>query len=269
MERGREQSEQAAASHSDEYDDAMVAMLELIWGEGFLAPGGAATVRKAVNGLALTDKALLDIGCGIGGGDLVLAGELGAQVTGIDLEQPLIERARRRAAAASLRDRITYHRTEPGPLDFTDGSFDVVYSSGCFTQVEDKAGMFAEVFRVLRPGGFFTVYDWMKGPDPYSADMRTWFELEGLTYAMDTLEAHGRLLGEAGFIEIALEDDGGWYRDHCRSEYETMQGPLKDRMLESLGREKQAHFIENWRAMLVVLEKGELRPGFYRGRKPA
>ena len=265
-----EQPEQpAATSHVDEYDDAMVAMLELIWGDGFLAPGGAETVRKAVSGLDLTDKRVLDIGCGIGGGDLVLAGELGARVTGIDLEAPLIERAQRAAAAAGLADRITFRQTEPGPLDFADGSFDLVYSSGCFTQVEDKAGMFTEVLRVLRPGGTFTVYDWMKGPEPYSDDMRTWFKLEGLSYAMETLEAHGRLLAEAGFGDIALEDDGGWYRDHCRGEYEKMQGPLKDPMLATLGREKQEHFIENWRAMLVVLENGELRPGFYRGRKPA
>jgi hypothetical protein len=128
--------------------------------------------------------------------------------------------------------------------------------------------MFAEVFRVLRPGGAFCVYDWMKGPEPYSADMRRWFEVEGLTYAMDTLENHGRLLRDAGFTEIVLRDDGGWYRDHCRAEFGRMQGPLQARMGELLGAEKQAHFIENWRVMLMVLDKGELRPGFYRARKP-
>jgi hypothetical protein len=36
-----------------------------------------------------------------------------------------------------------------------------------------------------------------------------------------------------------------------------------------LGREQQEHALENWRAMVVVLDKGELRPGFYRGAKPA
>ena len=52
--------------HVEEYDDAMVAMLELIWGEGFMAPGGADTVHRIVRGLDLRDKLLLDIGCGIG-----------------------------------------------------------------------------------------------------------------------------------------------------------------------------------------------------------
>jgi phosphoethanolamine N-methyltransferase len=256
------------ADHADEYDDAMVAMLELIWGKGFLAPGGAGLVRQTVAGLDLAGKRALDIGCGIGGGDLVLAGELGAEVVGIDLEAPLLARARRYAEEAGLAERVTYRQVEAGPLDFDDGAFDLVYSCGCFTQVADKAGMFAEVRRVLRPVGAFAVYDWMKGPEPYSDDMRYFFKMEGLTYAMETLERHGEILAAAGFTDIELRDDGGWYRDHCRGEYESIQGPLAGEMRERLGRDKQEHFVENWRAMLVVLEKGELRPGFYRARKP-
>jgi hypothetical protein len=99
--------------------------------------------------------------------------------------------------------------------------------------------------------------------------MRYWFKLEGLTYAMETLDAHGRILQDAGFTDIDLKNDQQAYRDLCHREYEEMQGPLKPRMIEMLGREEQEHFLENWRAMVVVLDKGELRPGFYRARKPA
>lgn len=257
------------SDHQDEYDEAMVAMLELVWGKGFLTPGGADTVRRTVAGLSLQDRLVLDIGSGLGGADLVLAGEFGARVIGTDLEAALVERARGYAEAAGLQDRITFRQVEPGPLDFDDELFDTVYSSGCFTQVADKAGMFADVFRVLRPGGSFAVYDWMKGPEPYGADMQYWFKLEGLTYAMETLESHGALLTAAGFVEVSLSDDGAWYRRRCAEEYEAMQGPLRDRMLDLLGADQQAHFLENWRAMLVVLNKGDLRPGYYRAIKPS
>jgi len=54
----------------DEYDDRMLAMLELIWGEGLSVTGRS-------RGLA-RDRLVLDIGCGIGGVDLVLAREYGA-----------------------------------------------------------------------------------------------------------------------------------------------------------------------------------------------
>lgn len=255
--------------HQDEYHDAMIDMLELIWGQGFLIPAGPENVRRTVAGLDLRDKQVLDIGSGIGGPALLLAAEMGARVTGIDLEGPLVARARAYAEAAGLAGRVEFRQVSAGPLPFDDASFDVVYSSGVFTQVEDKPGMFREVFRVLRPGGHFICYDWMKGDEPYSEDMRYWFKLEGLTYAMETLERHGEILGEAGFAEIALEDDQQAYRDLCHREFDQMQGPLKAQMVALLGREKQEHFLENWRAMVVVLDKGELRPGFYRARKPA
>ena len=47
-------------SHEDEYHDGMIALLELIWGEGFMAPGGPGNVAKMVEGLSL-DEAFLDI----------------------------------------------------------------------------------------------------------------------------------------------------------------------------------------------------------------
>lgn len=255
--------------HHEEYHDAMVTMLELIWGQGFLAPGGAELVRENLAGLDLAGKLVLDIGCGIGGGAVVMAGERGARVIGLDIEAPLIERARRYAENAGLADRIEFKLTRAGPLPIDDATVDVVYSSGVFTQIADKLGMFCEIRRVLRPGGVFACYDWMRGPDPYSNDMRYWFELEGLTYAMDTLERHGQLLTEAGFVGVEVGDDGGWYRRRVHEEYELMKGELAAQMRALLGPDQQAHFVENWRAMTVVLDNGELRPGRYRARKPA
>lgn len=257
-----------SGGHQDEYHDAMVDMLELIWGRGFMMPDGPRNVRRIVAGLELRERAVLDIGSGIGGPALIMAGEMGARVVGIDLEGPLVSRARASAAEAGLDHRIEFRQVEAGPLPFEDGSFAVVYSSGACTQVDDKAGMFSEVFRVLEPGGVFTCYDWMRGDEPYSEDMRYWFKMEGLTYAMETLEAHGRILRDAGFVDVELEDDGQAYRDLCRREYAQMRGPLRTRMIEMLGHEMQEHFLENWRAMQVVLDKGELRPGFYRARTP-
>ena len=68
-----EDAEQGA--HQDEYHDGMVELLELVWGKGFLSPGGPDNVKETVAGLDLADKLVLDIGCGIGGPALVLAGE--------------------------------------------------------------------------------------------------------------------------------------------------------------------------------------------------
>lgn len=251
-----------------EYGDDMIALLQLIWGEGFMTPGGAACIGRTVAGHDLAGKRVLDIGSGLGGQDLVLARDYGAKVVGIDIEPDLVERARRLVAREGLADRIRIELARPGPLAFPDESFDAVYSSGAFTQIADKAGIFGECRRVLKSGGHLLVYDWMKAPGPYSADMLYFFKMEGLTYAMDTLEAHGDLLAEVGFADIEIEDASEEYRRDAHAEYELMKGALRPRMLELLGPEQTEHFIEDWRSMTVVLDKGEMRPGRYRARKP-
>ena len=49
-------------AHVDEYDETMLAAMDLIWGEGFMAPGGEGNVDLLVKGLDLAGKQLLDIG---------------------------------------------------------------------------------------------------------------------------------------------------------------------------------------------------------------
>ncbi len=51
-------------AHEIEYHDAMITVLELIWGEGFMAPGGEGNVAHLIDGLDIQNKRILDIGCG-------------------------------------------------------------------------------------------------------------------------------------------------------------------------------------------------------------
>jgi len=171
-------------AHESEYDDALVTLLELIWGEGYMAPGGDGNVAKIAEGLDMRDKRVLEIGCGIGGPAFFLVRNYGANVVGTDLEPQLLELARQRAKKYGLEAKTDFQLVEPGPLGFPDESFDFVISSGAFTQIEYKVEMLKDVLRVLKPGGVFSCYEWMKSEGDYSEDMHYWFKLEGLTYAM-------------------------------------------------------------------------------------
>lgn len=257
-------------SHENEYFPNMVTMLELIWGDGYMAPGGPGNVAKLLDGIDTQDKRILDIGCGIGGPVFEMAKTHGAEVVGIDLEAPLIERARQDAQKHGLSERCTFQTVEVGPLPFDDHSFDVVISSGAFTQIADKSGILGESFRVLRPGGHLRCYDWLKPEgDEYSEDMLYWFKVEGLTYALETLASYAQQLENVGFVDVASEDASQWYREEARREYDLIKGELYPRMVELLGQADADHFVENWRAGVIVVDKGEMRQGYSRGRRPA
>jgi len=265
-------------AHEDEYHDSMVAAIELIWGEGFLAPGGEGNVAKMIESLdarpgdssdfrRFHDKQILDIGCGTGGPVCTLAGKYGARVVGTDLESNLLRRSQRLARDRELASRVALVQVEPGPLSFRDNAFDVVLSAGAFSQTAAKLALYRECLRVLKPGGWLSTYDWMKTDGEYSDEMLYWFKLEGLTYAMETPERHEELLNEAGFIDVETEDRSAWYRDESLAEYEKVRAEYP-RMVELIGEQDADHFTEDWRALSVVCARGEMLQVYSRGRKP-
>lgn len=253
-----------------DYDTSMLEMLQIIWGEGYLSPGGPQAVREIMQGIDLSGKRVLDIGCGIGGLDQVLV-ELGAaQVVGVDVAGPLVGLGRKRIAAAGLGGRIELQVVQPeAPLPFGDGIFDAVFTKDAWLHVIDKRALLGEVLRVLKPGGRLAGGDWMKGPEPYSADMVYFIELEGIPYHPVTLAEYGVMLHAAGFDAVKLLDINAWYRALAKEELARLKGELFDVMTAKLGAASRDHFIEDWRMLTVVLDKGELRPGRLWARKPA
>ena len=80
------------ANHDGElYTGQMIGMLEAVWGEGWLSPGGPEEVARVIDGVPLSGKSVLDIGCGVGGVDFYLIETGGAaHVTGIDVEETAV-----------------------------------------------------------------------------------------------------------------------------------------------------------------------------------
>jgi arsenite methyltransferase len=103
---------------------------------------------------------VLDLGSGAGTDSLVAALMVGPEgaVTGIDMTPEMVEKARAGATALAL-DNVSFVEGEAETLPFAEGSFDVVISNGVIDLIPDKDAVFAELHRVLVPGGRIQVAD--------------------------------------------------------------------------------------------------------------
>src|SRR5882672_4402414 len=148
------------------YHRQMIDMLQAIWGEGFLSPGGPDEVARLIGAVDLRGLAVLDIGCGAGGIDIALVRAHGAGfVTAIDVEDTVLGSARALIAREGLGTRIGVVKVAPAPLPFPAGAFDVVFSKDSIVHIANKHALMVEVFRVLKPGGRFIASDWLIGHD--------------------------------------------------------------------------------------------------------
>jgi arsenite methyltransferase len=105
-------------------------------------------------------QVVLDLGCGAGT-DLLIAAQMvgpAGRAIGVDMTPAMLERARESARQMGLGN-VELHESLIESLPLPDQSVDVVISNGVIDLVPDKDAVFAEIDRVLRPGGRLQVAD--------------------------------------------------------------------------------------------------------------
>ncbi len=254
-----------------DYTEADFIGQQIVWGAGYMSPGGAAEVAALVAGLDIEGRDVLDIGCGLGGPSVDLVANHGVgRVTGIDTQAAQIARARALADRRDVADRVSFRRVDPGSLRFADATFDVVFSMGALMQIAGKPALFAELFRVLRPGGAFTANDLLRPDDgPLPTGLAEFVETAGLIYHWASLEATRDALEGAGFTNIAIDDRGAWYRDQLRGDIARLEaGPTGVRLRAAFGDDGRDAWIDLWRRLAALVAAGDLCPVQLRAISP-
>lgn len=167
--------------------------------------GRAATLEIAEALAVDADSTVLDIGSGLGGPARTLAEVIGCQVSGIDLTPEFCETAAELSKWTGLADRTHFAVGDATALDFPDGAFDAVMTIHVGMNIADKAAMYREARRVLKPGGRFVVYDVLQGPGGDVHFPVPWAR-DASTSHLATIEQMRELLELVGFTVIQETD---------------------------------------------------------------
>lgn len=155
------------------YDDSAVGALPDGAVESFAGVGNPFSLRPLAPG-----EHVVDVGSGAGFDSFIAAGQVGpgGRVVGVDMTAEMLAKARQAAAALGL-GQVEFRKGLAEALPVEDGWADVVISNGVINLCADKQAAFAEVHRVLRPGGLLQFADIANGrPVPIDAlrDIDLW-----------------------------------------------------------------------------------------------
>jgi SAM-dependent methyltransferase len=171
----------------------------------FHTRGKQATLELASLAGLRADQQVLDVGGGLGGPARTLAAALGCRVTVLDLTAEYCRVGEMLTARTGLEDRVSFHHGSALAMPFAAASFDVVWTEHSTMNVADKERLYAESYRVLRPGGRLALHEIMAGPVQPIHFPVPWAPDAAISFLRSPAEIR-TLLAAAGFSELTWRD---------------------------------------------------------------
>ena len=168
--------------------------------------GGLPATIEIARDLALTEATtVLDIGSGLGGPARYFGDKHGCDVTGIDLTDEFVTVATALTKRCGLSNVVRFQQASALALPFADASFNAATLLHVGMNISDKASLFLEARRVLKPGGLFAAYDVMRTGDGDIPYPMPW-AISAETSFVETPAHYQDLLRAARFEIVAVHD---------------------------------------------------------------
>jgi len=174
-------------------DPASLTVEDLAPVDAFHTRGREATNEIAELAQLRGSDLVLDVGCGTGGTARHLAQQFGCKVVGIDLTSEYISAGIELTRLVGLSDRVDLRQASALDIPFADGSFDVVWTEHVQMNIADKPRFYAEIARVLKPGGRLLFHDIFQGSGDAPIYPVPWAEDESISSLATEAEARATI----------------------------------------------------------------------------
>ncbi|OAE25294.1 hypothetical protein AXG93_4620s1080 [Marchantia polymorpha subsp. ruderalis] len=247
-----------------QYTNTGILRYERIFGEGFVSTGGIKTTEEFVEMLNLKPgNVVLDVGCGIGGGDFYMAEKYDVEVIGIDLSVNMISIALERAIG--LNCACQFEVADCTTKEYPDETFDVVYSRDTILHIQDKPALFKRFFKFLKPGGRVLISDYCRAEGEPSEGFAAYIKQRG--YDLHDVPAYGKMLEDAGFVDVLAEDRTNQFVEILNKELEVTR-EAKEKFISDFSENDYNYIVEGWEAKLTRCAQGEQKWGLFLAYKP-
>jgi len=252
--------------NNGQYSRQSILRYEKIFGKNYISTGGPATTDylcellgdKLANGVKV-----LDVGSGIGGAAFHLAREYGAIVTGVDLSPEMTDLALEATADSGVSSQVEFLLADVMETEF-DEPFDVIWSRDALMHIHDKKRLFAKLHSLLEDGGQLIITDYARGNKPGTPEFEAYAKSTG--YHLVTPEAYGKLLEDAGFRDVIVEDATPKFTEILKQEPVKLAANRED-FLGSFSEADLAYLVDRWAMKVRFCEANDMKWGIYKATK--
>ncbi|CAN1266840.1 Phosphoethanolamine N-methyltransferase [Linum perenne] len=203
-----------------QYKSTGILRYERVFGQGYVSTGGIETTKEFVGKLDLKPgQKVLDVGCGIGGGDFYMAENFDVEVVGIDLSINMVSIALERAIG--LKCAVEFEVADCTKKTYPDNTFDVIYSRDTILHIQDKPALFRSFYKWLKPGGKVLISDYCRCAGTPSDEFAEYIKQRG--YDLHDVKAYGQMLRNAGFQEVIAEDRTNQFNQVLKRELDAIE----------------------------------------------
>lgn len=171
----------------------------------FHTRGAEATIELGKLAGITTAASVLDVGSGIGGPARLLAAAYGCRVAGMDISPAFVDAAHYLTGRTGQNGQVSFETASALDLPFVDGHFDVALLQHVAMNIADRATLYREIRRVLKPGGRFATFDVVTagGVPHYHVP---WARTPDASFLLSADETR-RAIEPAGFRPLVWRDD--------------------------------------------------------------
>ncbi|KAJ7975231.1 putative Phosphoethanolamine n-methyltransferase [Quillaja saponaria] len=246
-----------------QYKCSGILRYERVFGEGFVSTGGLETTKEFVSKLELKPgQKVLDVGCGIGGGDFYMAENFGVEVVGIDLSVNMISFALERAIG--LKCSVEFEVADCTKKTYADNSLHVIYSRDTILHIQDKPALFRSFYKWLKPGGKVLISDYCRSAGTPTPEFAAYIKQRG--YDLHDVKAYGQMLKDAGFTDVIAEDRTDQFIKVLQREFDAVEKE-KEAFISDFSEEDYNDIVGGWKAKLVRSSSGEQIWGLFIAKK--
>ena len=237
-----------------------VGALQMIFGTGEDGPAATARCRKLIDPLGLSSEhSVVEVGCQLGTGLRVVAGETGAWIDGIEPVECFFAASQEVISVDGLQERAVPINSTLSDKKIQKHRRDAVISRESLHRFKNRKAVLEAVYALLRPQGQMVFTDYVTNPIMDKTYLNDWIDLLEIAPNLSPFDALRSELIDVGFDVHVAHDESKEYCDTIVGEMQRFAAGLKNNPIpRNMGRSVMTE-IEYWSQVLTAIEYGALQ----------